>query len=1426
MPALVCPHPMLTKIIIAKSEGTAEIVSLRRGAPGDPTVMAVTGYALAPATSTYKNFVQRPTGIIERDFGHASWFMLLSSRIDTGPSWQLGAYLAHALHARDALWTHDRAQDPVQRVVLATGAINALGMVVEKIGYLSEKLTHALPELRRAQATGQEALVVLPRANLVDLPADLRHAYEDAGIPIHAVATIPESLQLLGINSAAAGPAAQWEGNPWPGLVSYGPAQRSIFFGRTHARAEALERLLQAEARSIAGKRRPFLLIHGPSGVGKSSLVLAGLAGDIPENCPTGAPWLVVTHRFSADAGLPLDALGSTLHKELDLPSERDSAPKAHPIFPPQSILQHLDKAGKNHLLLLLDQFEQALVDRPCEDIEHLACFLDDLCSSGRVWIIATIRSGQLELLGVAPGLSNLAADARLYRLAPPGPEEFAEIIEEPARLAGLSFTVLPGGESLPQRLAEEAASSPDSLPLLQLALSRLWGYARDGRIDAADYARMGGLAGAASAWADEAVAELQRDGIPPKALDRFLAELIRIDPESGHALARSPQLSPEIENADWSRQRTRIADRLISARLLTTDGAEKEERIRLAHEALIHHWPRLADLAETLRGGLALRDRLERQTREWRETSGRQDLLLPAGPQLDAAEKLQADGILALSSEAQSLIVASRAKARHHARRRRHLALGIGLGVTALVALALGLLVSRQESRLRDDLLAATDAMARAENYRDLWQPDPALLYYLAAARPFSVETAPDRLILGLDSVLEQAWRATRFELPERIEPFEADNRLWLHDPETGELFRTEGKAGPIPAGRLEGTVLAAARIAAQDHPVIAMREADAVTVHLLTPEGPKQLHRFEGGTLQPGAEAIILPNGFLVARDWGTDLTAESIRQPRPWDNEADDPTDNTGLEADLNEGQFLWTTGADFDRPGQTAGGQFYVPGGRLFPAPDPEKDDPATNYLDALRACFARQPEALTDGFLRGAAEKVVEDRYLGWPVGKCTRLNDYGFFIPSSSVGAGGLTVLKVTSDYSVMDDEVYYHAFPHQFHVSYFADPETGQWLSAFPDPDDGTVAIWIGASGASWSKSIGIGVQPEFAVVEGAFQIAVLSAPDPMREGRRQLVMIDLDPEKQFSFTPVTGTMKQSFEHDRPDPAPIRALPSQAPKLRIGFPPDEEVPDWAFETDNPSGRFLTGAIEIREGTMFAPTALEGGRWFHALDAVGKEVWRIPLAALFVGEVGNDDTRRTSNGLSTLVLSPGRDYVLRLDSSGRHITVINAKGRALPELELKSPAKTISFAGSGPDFLLLNETGTLWHYRINENRRDWVGQIMAQLGVASTLLSSDTEGKRILVENGLFTPEEQVFWPWSTGVMSDAYLLDFIADDQLLASRGAFTGIKRILPLNEALDTAAAQISDYCRFDSAGQALEIRTTTSIDILRRSVCWRP
>src|SRR5205085_1575089 len=92
------------------------------------------------------------------------------------------------------------------------------------------------------------------------------------------------------------------------------------------------------------------------------------------------------------------------------------------------------------------------------------------------------------------------------------------------------------------------------------------------------------------------------------------------------------------------------LVDALLDkdARLLVADGgsgASATAQVRLAHEALLTHWPRARDQVASDARDLELRGRLEQEAARWRAAAPRdkKSLVRPSGLPLGEAQALQA---------------------------------------------------------------------------------------------------------------------------------------------------------------------------------------------------------------------------------------------------------------------------------------------------------------------------------------------------------------------------------------------------------------------------------------------------------------------------------------------------------------------------------------------------------------------------------------------------------------------------------------------------------------------------------------------------------------------------------------------------------------------------------------------------------------
>ena len=166
-----------------------------------------------------------------------------------------------------------------------------------------------------------------------------------------------------------------------------------------------------------------------------------------------------------------------------------------------QQALQNLQEP-KARLVLLLDQMEELFTLNYAP--EQLRAFLETIDvlarnSSGRVFVIGTLRSDFYPRYQEQPILVALARDGVRFDLLPPTPDEISQIIRRPASLAALQFEPHPtiAEHTLADTLRDEALADTEALPLLEHVLNRLYQAQlprADGRLTFADYEEICGV--------------------------------------------------------------------------------------------------------------------------------------------------------------------------------------------------------------------------------------------------------------------------------------------------------------------------------------------------------------------------------------------------------------------------------------------------------------------------------------------------------------------------------------------------------------------------------------------------------------------------------------------------------------------------------------------------------------------------------------------------------------------------------------------------------------------------------------------------------------------------------------------------------------------------------------------------------------------
>jgi formylglycine-generating enzyme required for sulfatase activity len=458
------------------------------------------------------------------------------------------------------------------------------------------------------------------------------------------------------------------------------------------------------------------VLVFGASGSGKSSLVKAGLLADLALPGMIGRAALVrhAVLRPSDRGGKPIEALAAAMLQRGEALPELADAPfdytveslgtllreaPSHAVTP---IRQGLGQAGQTaglsdvgeaRLVIIVDQLEELFTQDKlrASEREALVTALEALARSGLVWVVATMRSDFFDRLERLPALAALSAGEGRYLLLLPDEAEIGQIIRGPARQAGLRFESDPvRGQGLDEVILRATVRATGALPLLSFLLDQLWRRRTpEGMLTFAAYNDLGGLEGAIGRRAEEVFRE------QPDAVRNELTGLLRalVTVTGGTATSRSAPLAQFLEGSPCRV----LVDAFLdpTARLLVVDGTQ----LRLAHEALLSHWPRSRDQVAADARDLELRGQLEEEAARWRQAAsrrGKRGRVLPAGLRLAEGLALCARWGAALPAEVTTFVTASRRAARRNRLRRIAVVGGAVVALPVLYFLVWGGLVFR----------------------------------------------------------------------------------------------------------------------------------------------------------------------------------------------------------------------------------------------------------------------------------------------------------------------------------------------------------------------------------------------------------------------------------------------------------------------------------------------------------------------------------------------------------------------------------------------------------------------------------------------------------------------------------------------------------------------------------------------------------
>jgi WD40 repeat protein len=493
--------------------------------------------------------------------------------------------------------------------------------------------------------------------------------------------------------------------NPFKGLRAFTEADSADFFGRERL----VDRLVEVLA--TTGTEGRIAAVVGPSGIGKSSVVRAGLLPALRRGAVAGSDrWFVATMLPGRD---PFDELAAALLRVAtrapdnmmgQLSEDHRGIARVVKAIAPEDDL--------GDVLLVIDQFEELFT--LVEDDKVTRLFLDSLehaLTDARcpLRVVLTMRADFWDR-PLRHGAFARLIDASTVNVSALAPDELERAIVEPAHRAGAEFE--PG---LVSEIVADLTDQPGALPLLQYALTELWEQQVSGLLTREAYRELGGVAGALTRRAEDIYLEATPE--EQAAVRPLFGRLVT--PGEGTEDTRRRALQAELGNSEATGN---MIDRYGQARLLSfdTDPSNREPTVEVAHEALIRQWPRLREWLDDDRDDIRTQRHLQTTAAEW-DQSGKPDSELYRGGRLESADEWAKDREQLTTLEASFLTasIQSREEARAdelrtNSRLRRLLAVVAIVAVVALIAGGLAVVAQREAN---DQAEAANAATTEAEN-------------------------------------------------------------------------------------------------------------------------------------------------------------------------------------------------------------------------------------------------------------------------------------------------------------------------------------------------------------------------------------------------------------------------------------------------------------------------------------------------------------------------------------------------------------------------------------------------------------------------------------------------------------------------------------------------------------------------------------
>ncbi len=400
-----------------------------------------------------------------------------------------------------------------------------------------------------------------------------------------------------------------------------------------------------------------FLTLIGPSGSGKSSVVMAGLLPQLKQGgkLTHSEQWVYLTPIVPGEH--PLQALVNTLRPHLpDIEPEilqkkleTGSTLALHQLIIP------LVKQWGTRVVLVVDQFEELFTQTRSQDEQRRFIELLQVAATepgGPLLVLLTLRADFYHRLMEYPEFYQLVTP-RMKPLLPLKVEALRKTIVQPALASDVQL-IFEG--TLIGDLLFEVQGQTGALPLLQFALEQLFERRNGHRITLRAYRDIEGVKGALKLHAEKTYSALPSETHRKLAQALFLRLIELGNAEQETSRRRTDLTEFAFDDIHQTNLMQETIDALVNARLLTINGNKHAETvtsesnqkalistraktttIEVSHEALITEWPLLKSWVSEARKDLPLQHAIREDAADWEQNNRPADRLY-RGTQLKEA--------------------------------------------------------------------------------------------------------------------------------------------------------------------------------------------------------------------------------------------------------------------------------------------------------------------------------------------------------------------------------------------------------------------------------------------------------------------------------------------------------------------------------------------------------------------------------------------------------------------------------------------------------------------------------------------------------------------------------------------------------------------------------------------------------------------